>query len=319
MYLLVRFEDRKIEEVVPYSPLPFTGIASTGVFFCKTSKAGYIKKVNRLLEHIHRGDIYEINYCIEFYAENVVLDVEKVFNDLKEFTGAPYAGLYQYDGQIIICASPERFIKRQGNLLVSQPMKGTAPRGSNAEEDLILRKGLAGSLKEQTENVMAVDVTRNDLSQIAERGTVVTSGLFDVHTFKNVHQMVSTVECKLRENVDVKEILEATFPPASMTGAPKIKACELIAKYELSPRGIYSGCIGQMNSNGDLDLCVVIRTLIYDPVKRTLSFHVGSAITAAADPSSEWEECLLKAEALLRAVGSSMEQVQFIETEKAGF
>ncbi|MGZ4041125.1 MAG: chorismate-binding protein [Bacteroidia bacterium] len=282
-----------------------------GHFQCRLNKEGYIENVNGLLAHIKRGDIYEINYCVEFFAENVEINPHVVFRRLNELTEAPFAGLYKSGDTWIICASPERFIKREDGKLITQPMKGTAKRGSNAEEDLHLKNDLAKSLKEQTENVMAVDVARNDLSRIAKKGTVVTNELFGVQTFKNVHQMVSTVTCDLKQNIALSEILTAVFPPASMTGAPKIKATELIKKYELSPRGIYSGCLGKLEDNGNFDLCVVIRTVIYDERKKRVSFHVGSAITAACNPSDEWDECLLKANALLLALGTNKDDVKY--------
>lgn len=309
-HILVLFETGEIKEVQLLNEAPVVMPLSKGEFHCRTNKQKYTAAVNKLLQHIQRGDIYEINYCIEFYAINVVIDCNKVFALLKELTGAPFAGMYAHDGKIILCASPERFLKKEGSRLITQPMKGTAPRGATRAGDEQLKKDLAQSLKEQTENVMAVDVARNDLARIAKKGSVITTDLFGVQTFTNVHQMVSTVECQLN-GTSLREIISATFPPASMTGAPKISACKLIAKYELSPRGIYSGCIGRVEDNGDMDLSVVIRTIIYDPAKKYLSFHVGSAITAAADPGKEWDECLLKAEALLKALGVDLSEVVF--------
>jgi para-aminobenzoate synthetase component 1 len=173
----------------------------------------------------------------------------------------------------------------------------------DATEDEKIKNALQNNLKEQTENVMAVDVARNDLSQVAQKGTVEVTELFGVQTFKNVHQMVSSISCKIKEGVSFRDIVKATFPPASMTGAPKLKAVELIKKYELSPRGIYSGALGFIDSYGDFDFCVVIRTIIYNPKLKRLSFHVGSAITAQCNPEEEWNECLLKAETLIKAIG----------------
>ncbi len=309
--ILVQFDSQEVKEIQPFTG---TGnvIEQRGQFYCRVNRQSYMETVNKLLAHIKRGDIYEINYCIEFFAENIVIDPQKVFSRLKELTNAPFAGLYQCGDEIIICASPERFLERKGNKLTSEPMKGTAPRSNDPATDEQHKKDLGQSLKEQTENVMALDVARNDLSIIAKKGSVQTTELFGVRTFKNVHQMVSTVECELKDGVGLKEILAATFPPASMTGAPKISACKLIEKYEASPRGIYSGCIGSIKGNGDFDLSVVIRTLIYNPKLKRLSFHVGSAITAPASPEKEWMECLLKAEALLKALGTTAADVQYL-------
>jgi para-aminobenzoate synthetase component I len=311
-HILVLFGSNEVKEIQPFTRSAAPA-EKKGEMHCRVSQQAYLDTVNKLLGHIRRGDIYEINYCIEFFATGIAIDPQKVYGRLKDLTGAPFAGIYQCGEDIIICASPERFIRREGGRLISQPMKGTAPRGRDARADEALKRQLASSLKEQTENVMALDVARNDLSRIAEKGTVKTTELFGVQSFANVHQLVSTVQCELRPGTGLGEILAATFPPASMTGAPKISACRLIEKYERSPRGIYSGCLGWIDDSGDFDLCVVIRTLVYSPGRQYLSFHVGSAITAAADPAREWEECLLKADALLRALGLERADVKFPE------
>jgi len=312
-HLLVLFESQEIKELVPLLQAAAPSPLNKGKFYCRTNQDKYVNAVEKLIGHIRRGDIYEINYCVEFFAENISIDPFRVFERLKSLTEAPFAGLYQCGDEIIICASPERFLKKEGSKLISQPMKGTAPRGRNSEEDQALKQGLARNLKEQTENVMALDVARNDLSVVAKKGSLRVTGLFDVLTFKNVHQMVSTTECELKTGTRFEDIIAATFPPASMTGAPKISACKLITKYELSPRGIYSGCLGRIDEHGDFDLCVVIRTLIYNPVLKRLSFHVGSAITASCSPEKEWAECLLKADALLKALEVNLEEVEFLK------
>ncbi|HEX7412402.1 MAG TPA: anthranilate synthase component I family protein, partial [Bacteroidia bacterium] len=301
--ILILFETGDVIEVDPViedtQPNIVTKIGNIQYLLDKKT---YLQNVNKLLAHIKRGDIYEINYCIEFLCEDVVINPYQVFKKLNELTQAPFAQLVKYGDEYIICASPERFIQKRGNTLITQPMKGTARRSIVPAEDEVIKNALKNNLKEQTENVMAVDVARNDLSQVAQKGTVEVTELFGVHTFKNVHQMVSTVSCKLRENVSFEDIIKVTFPPASMTGAPKLKAVELIKKYELSPRGIYSGALGVVEDNGDFDLCVVIRTLIYNERLKRLSFHVGSAITAQCNPEEEWAECLLKAETLFGAL-----------------
>jgi para-aminobenzoate synthetase component 1 len=312
-YTLFLFEDGKQVEAKPVSNEVSNVVTKIGPVYCRLSKQKYIENVNKLLAHIKRGDIYEINYCIEFFCEDVVINPQQVFKKLNELTEAPFAQLLKAGDDFIICASPERFIQKKGNVLVSQPMKGTARRSADIAEDLKIKTALQHSLKEQTENVMALDVARNDLSQVATRGSVMVDELFGVHTFKNVHQMLSTVSCKLKENTNLTDIIKATFPPASMTGAPKLKAIELIKKYELSPRGIYSGALGFINENGDFDFCVVIRTILYNEELKQLSFHVGSAITAQCNPEEEWKECLLKAETLFKALGVSVDDVIFTE------
>ncbi len=305
-HYLILFESGEIVEVEPVlEEEKFDVIPKTGKIQCRITKETYLENVNKLLAHIKRGDIYEINYCIEFFCEDVVINPRQVFNKLNELTQAPFAQLVKYRDEYIICASPERFIQKIGDTLITQPMKGTARRSADPIEDEKIKNELRHNLKEQTENVMAVDVARNDLSQVAQKGTVQVTELFSVQTFKNVHQMVSTVSCKVKEGVNFKDIVKATFPPASMTGAPKLKAIELIKKYELSPRGIYSGALGFIDNKGDFDFCVVIRTIIYNPKLNRLSFHVGSAITAQCNPEEEWKECLLKAETLLKAMDTN--------------
>ncbi len=313
-HIAVLFETKEILELTPVSVQESISIKETKIdFFCRLDKKIYIETVNKLLAHIKRGDIYEINYCIEFFAENVVINPKEVFFRLKSLTEAPFARLYKADDNWIICASPERFVQKRGNKLITEPMKGTARRSIDSEEDSRIREGLANSIKEQTENVMAVDVARNDLSILAKKGTVFTDVLFDVKTFKNLHQMVSTISCEVKPKMEFNQIIDATFPPASMTGAPKIKAVELIKKYEFSKRGIYSGCLGYIDENGDFDFCVVIRTIIYNERKRSISFHVGSAITASSNPEEEWNECMLKADSLLIALNTNINQVRFLK------
>lgn|SRR6185437_6009530 len=312
-YTLFLFEDGKQIEAKPVSNEGDNAVTKVGTVYCRLSKQKYIENVNKLLAHIKRGDIYEINYCIEFFCEDAIINPQQVFKKLNELTEAPFSQLLKAGDDNIICASPERFIQKKGNVLISQPMKGTARRSYDDAEDLKIKIALQHSLKEQTENVMALDVARNDLSQVATKGSVVVSELFGVHTFKNVHQMLSTVNCTLKENVNLTDIIKATFPPASMTGAPKLKAIELIKKYELSPRGIYSGAMGFIDENGDFDFCVIIRTIIYNEKSKRLSFHVGSAITAQCNPEEEWNECLLKAETLFKALDVSINDVDFID------
>lgn len=301
---IILFESGKVVEVKQVAVSGNEPISSDiKKIYCRVNKQTYLQQVNKLLHHIQQGDIYEINYCVEFFAEGIHINPHKVFERLKGFTEAPFCQLVKTEDTHIICASPERFIQKKGNKLITQPMKGTARRSNNAIEDEQIKQTLKNNLKERTENVMAVDVARNDLSCIAQKGSVIVDELFGVQTFKNVHQLVSTVSCELKENISFDEIIEATFPAASMTGAPKLKAIELIKKYEASERGIYSGILGHADDNDDFDFCVVIRTIIYNEKTKRLSFHVGSAITSQCNPEEEWNECLLKAETLLKSLG----------------
>lgn len=275
----------------------------------RVSKEEYIENLIKIREHIHRGDIYEMNYCIEFYAENVIIDPSQIFNRLNKLSEAPFAAFCRFKDTYLLCSSPERFIKKAGNKIISQPIKGTIKRGKNKEEDERLRERLRTSKKEQSENVMIVDLVRNDLSKIAARASVKVDELFGIYSFKQVHQMISTISAELKEEVSFREIVKALFPPGSMTGAPKVKAMELIEKYESTKRGLYSGSVGYFTPEGDFDLNVVIRSIIYNSKKKYLSVMVGSAITDQSDPQLEYEECLLKAKGMLEALNADIDPI----------
>ena len=296
---IVFFKPEKIFDIYNIQdPEPDIGSASKINLFAKTSKAEYIENVIKLKQHIQNGDIYEINYCITFEAQNVKINPLTIYKKLDSISKAPYSALIKLNDKYIISASPELFLSKRGNKLFTKPIKGTAKRGATTEEDEKLKSDLFHSLKERTENIMIVDVARNDLSRIAQRGSVKVEKLFDIETYKQVHQLVSTVSCELKENTSFEKIITATFPMASMTGAPKIRAMELIDDYETYSRGPYSGCIGFIKENGDFDLSVLIRSIFYNETEKYLSFSVGSAITSLCDPEKEYDECLLKAEAM---------------------
>ena len=263
------------------------------------SKSEYVAAINRLKQHIVRGDCYEINFCQEFYAENVSIDPLAVYNKLCNLSPNPFSALYRVDNNWLICASPERFLKKSGNTLLSQPMKGTAKRvagDENTEEaqKQLLRK----STKDQSENVMVVDLVRNDLSKICSEGTVKVDELFGVYAFPRVYQMISTVSGELKHTVSLADIFRATFPMGSMTGAPKKKVMELIEDGEKTKRGIFSGTVGYINPEGDFDFNVVIRSIMFNAANKYLSFQAGSGITFYSEAEKEWEECLLKAGAI---------------------
>lgn len=269
------------------------------------SKKDYIKNVNTLKQHIQQGDIYEINYCITFEAHQTNIDPLAIYQKLNSISKAPYSALVKFDKQYIISSSPELFLFKTNNTLITKPIKGTAKRGATPEQDIDIKQELYNNAKERNENVMIVDVARNDLSRIAKKGTVSVEKLCDIETYEQVHQMVSTVSCELKDNTSFNDIINATFPMASMTGAPKIRAMELIDEYELYNRGPYSGALGYINQNGDFDLSVLIRSIFYDEEKQYLSFTVGSAITAMCNAEDEYEECLLKAKAMMEVLGSA--------------
>ena len=261
----------------------------------------YIQTVREIQKHIQRGDIYEMNFCQEFYSEDVEINPLELFTELNNLSPTPFANYFKIDDHYIISATPERFLSRRGNKLTSQPIKGTSSRNSDSTKDRLQKEELLLNEKERAENVMIVDLVRNDLTKSAKPGTVRVEELFGIYSFKQVHQMISTVVCELRENLSNPKIIANTFPMGSMTGAPKIKAMQLADKYERSQRGVYSGAIGYFAPDGDFDFNVVIRTILYNRKQKYLSFHVGSAITLDSDPEKEYEECLLKGKAI-RAV-----------------
>jgi len=195
--------------------------------------------------------------------------------------------------------SPERFLKVEDRAIVTRPMKGTRQRYADPETDRAARMELLHDEKDRAENIMAVDVARHDLSRVAESGSVHVEGLCEVRTFSNVHQMISTVKADLREGLDHVDLLKASFPMASMTGAPKISAMQIIEQLESMKRGIYAGCIGSLDLRGQMDMNVVIRTIEYNSATQAISFKTGGAITAMSDPETEYDEMMLKAASVL--------------------
>ncbi|OGX88911.1 aminodeoxychorismate synthase, component I [Hymenobacter glacialis] len=271
-------------------------------------KEDYLRAVTAVRENILNGEVYELNLCQEFYAEAIDLDPTNVFWQLMEASPAPFAGFLRWHDHFLLCASPERFLSRQGTRIVSQPIKGTIRRGATPAEDEQQREALRHDEKERAENLMIVDLVRNDLARVAETGTVRVPELFGLYPFRHLWQMISTVTADLRSDVRLEEILRATFPMGSMTGAPKIRAMQLIEQYENSQRGLYSGSMGYIGPNGEFDLNVVIRSLQYRRDTGYLSFQVGSAITFDSDPEREYDECLLKAKALLQVLGAMISE-----------
>lgn len=265
----------------------------------------YKKTVSELQEHIRRGNIYEINFCQEFYSENCNINPLSAFKTLNRISPTPFASFFKHQDKYIISATPERFLSKRKNKLISQPIKGTIKRGLNAVEDEQLKQSLKNNIKERSENVMIVDLVRNDLTKCAVPGSVEVEELFGIYSFEQVHQMISTVVCSVDPEMNNSEIIKSVFPMGSMTGAPKISAMDLIEKYERTKRGVFSGAIGYFAPDGDFDFNVVIRTLLYNSTEKYLSFQVGSAITFASAPDKEYEECLVKAEAIRRVLSNN--------------
>ncbi|MFI5149373.1 MAG: anthranilate synthase component I family protein [Bacteroidia bacterium] len=274
----------------------------------RQTKESYLAQVRHIKEHIQRGDIYEMNFCMEFFSENVEVNPVALFSLLYDKAQAPFSAFCRFGDVYVISSSPERYLKKQGKRLLSQPIKGTRRRGKDSQEDRQLRDELFQDLKERAENIMIVDLVRNDLSRIAERGSVQVDELCGIYSFPQVHQMISSVSCNLRDEVSFRDIIHATFPMGSMTGAPKVNAMCLIDRYENTSRGLYSGALGYKTPEGDFDFSVLIRTILYDASRNYLSFSVGSAITAQSDPQLEYEECLVKAKALIEVLGARLEE-----------
>ncbi|MDC7995453.1 anthranilate synthase component I family protein [Altibacter sp. HG106] len=264
----------------------------------RTSKEAYFEKFELLKARIQRGDLYEVNFCQEFYSEETPIDPLKTYWHLNELSKPPFACFVKMQGKYILSASPERFLKKKSDRLWSQPIKGTASRSTDTAEDQKLKKQLQSDPKERSENIMIVDLVRNDLARIATRDSVQVTHLCDIKSYAQVHQMVSTIQCSLRPGIEIGDVLRATFPMGSMTGAPKISAMQHIETVEDAKRGVYSGAIGYITPNDDFDFNVVIRTILYDEASSYVSFSVGGALTIEAKAENEYLECLLKAKAM---------------------
>lgn len=263
------------------------------------SKEAYMQKIRQLQAHIQRGDCYEINFCQEFSASGVDIDPFACFENLMRVSPNPFSAFYRLHDKYLLCASPERFLAKKGGRVYSQPIKGTSKRNlQSAAEDDKLKQALRQSQKEQSENVMVVDLVRNDLTKICREASVKVDELFGVYSFPQVHQLISTVSGEVKEDLCFSNIVEALFPMGSMTGAPKHRVMQLIDEYEVSSRGIFSGSVGYIHPDGDFDFNVVIRSIMYNATRQFLSYQVGSGITIYSDAEQEWEECMVKAEAI---------------------
>ncbi|HLT88820.1 MAG TPA: anthranilate synthase component I family protein [Sphingobacterium sp.] len=316
--IVLHFKDNEVEIEAPHPENVYDDILATNtaseeitgsesIFFKKRmSKTFYVEAFQQLLKHIQQGDIYEVNLCQEFYAENITLSPLTVYQKLNGISPTPFSCFFKIKNNYILSASPERFLAKRGNTLISQPIKGTAPRGKTKEEDQRIIETLKNSPKEISENVMIVDLVRNDLTRSAQEGTVKAERQLEVQTFEQVHQLVSTITCQKRAYISDIQVVRNTFPAGSMTGAPKISAMRLCNLYENSKRGIYAGAVGYFAPDGDFDFNVVIRSLLYNSKKQYLSFHTGGAITIDADPENEYEECLLKASAILKTLDARL-------------
>ena len=295
--------DAVFEAIADISLVPDKLKANAVQVKSRFSQQEYIATIKKLQQHILRGDCYEINFCQEFYDEKTTIDPIAVYKKLSAISPNPFSALYKMNDQWLICASPERFVKKEGNKILSQPIKGTSKRvEGDKRKDEISKDDLLYSAKNRSENVMVVDLVRNDLAKICKEGTVQVDELYGIYSFPQVHQMISTVSGELYGKISFETIMKATFPMGSMTGAPKRRVMQLIEQYEQTKRGIFSGAVGYITPDGDFDFNVVIRSIMYNETSGYLSFQTGSAITFYSDPKKEWEECLLKAGAIKKVL-----------------
>ena len=269
----------------------------------RISKKEYISKVSKALKQIHRGDIYELNFCMEFFAENATIDPFAKFSLLNQISQPPFATFFKNNKHFLLSATPERYLRKDGERIISQPIKGTAKRFLDPVEDQNSRNQLALDPKERSENIMITDLVRNDLSKTAQKGSVEVTELCGIYSFLQVHQMITTITSKLENQFAAVDVIKTTFPMGSMTGAPKIAAMKIIEELEDTKRGLYSGAVGYFTPDGDFDFNVVIRSILYNQDKKYVSFSVGSAITSLSIPEKEYEECLLKAKAMREVLG----------------
>ena len=295
---------REVDEQDPF----ISNTAAVNIHFeNEITEAEYKNTIAALRKHILRGDCYEINFCQHFFANGVIIDPVFYYHRLSAISPNPFSAFYKLNDKYCLCASPERFLKKTGATVISQPIKGTSKRDHiDRSLDEQNKQHLLNSAKEKSENVMIVDLVRNDLSSICIEGSVHVKELFGIYSFPQVHQMISTVEGKVDSSTAWTDIIKACFPMGSMTGAPKIKVMELIAQYERSPRGLFSGSIGYLNPEGDFDFNVVIRSLMYDETKELISFKAGGGITFNSDASEEYEESMLKAAAIIRVLKNDL-------------
>ena len=297
--------DEDLEEILNYPINPnYNGLSinQIGNIKKRISKEKYLKKFDAILKHIQKGDIYEVNLCQEFYSENADIDPLSIYFKLNSITHAPFGNFLKINDKFILGASPERFVKKEGVKIISQPIKGTAKRIANLRKDKKMVKWLSEDPKERAENIMIVDLVRNDLSKTSIEGSVLVEELCKVYSFMQVHQMISTVVSKVEFYKNPVDIIKSLFPMGSMTGAPKIAAMKIIEAQEETKRGVYSGAVGYFSPENDFDFNVVIRSILYNQAKQYLSFSVGGAITSKSYPEKEYKECLVKAKAMIQVL-----------------
>ena len=291
--------EEDLEGIIPLTPKVGTpGFINKINIEQRISKGNYLKKVSKILEHIHRGNIYEANFCMEFFAKNAIINPLEKFLKLNKISKSPQSVYFKNNKQFLLSASPERYLKKEGDLIISQPIKGTSKRFLDPIEDEKSKNQLGSDPKERAENIMVSDLVRNDLSRTAQKGSVKVEELCGIYSFEQVHQMISTITSKKDSQYAAVDVIKTTFPMGSMTGTPKVSVMKIIEELEETKRGLYSGAVGYFTPNGDFDFNVVIRSILYNEEKKYASFSVGSAITSLSIPEKEYEECLLKAKAM---------------------
>lgn len=293
----------KIKKEIECLLLPGSVQVNPGQIKGVISKAYYKKSVEQIKDHIQRGDIYEVNFCQEFYSGNATIDPAGVWLKLLKESPTPFSCYYKLEDKYLLCASPERFMRKTGKTIISQPIKGTAARGKTEEQDRKRMMSLSMDPKERAENIMITDLVRNDLSKIAARSSVKVNELCGIYPFPGVFQMQSDITAELESSVPLSRIIRAMFPMGSMTGAPKVRAMQIIEQYERSNRGLYSGSVGYITPEMDFDFNVVIRSIQYNHENSVLSFMAGGAITSLSLPENEYQECLLKAGSIMKILG----------------
>ncbi len=287
-----------LEKIKAIFPKPSSPILNKFNINSRIGKETYLDSVRSLRQHIIEGDVYEINYCQEFFSENAQINPFALFENLRQQSPTPFSAFYRYKDRYLLCSSPERFLKKESSKLISQPIKGTIKRSLDPLKDDHLRSTLFNSEKDRAENVMIVDLVRNDLARSCVPGSVKVEELFGIYGFPQVYQMISTVVGELRPEVSPLDAIRNAFPMGSMTGAPKVMSMKLIEHYEKSKRGLYSGTVGYISPEMDFDFNVVIRSILYNASNQYLSFHTGGAIVYDSIPEQEYEECLLKGKAI---------------------
>lgn len=303
--LLIGMKDQRHKAVAMsvFNSMPVTSSRLPPVKIkSRFTRVAYIDTVRKIQQHILRGDCYEVNFCQEFYSDDAVIDPLQAYRSLSRESPNPFSCYYRLNDKYLLCASPERFLCKMGNRLTSQPIKGTIGRGKDAGTDALNKAALMQSAKDRSENIMVVDLVRNDLSRVCTEGSVQVEELMGVYSFPQVYQMISTVSGEVEKEKCIADLLRATFPMGSMTGAPKKRVMQLIEQYEQTKRGLFSGAVGYISPGKDMDFNVVIRSILYNAANRYLSFQTGSAITYYSRAEDEYEECLLKAEAIKKVL-----------------